>query len=161
VTSAAAAEREEPGGQLDGAARGIVAAMAMTGMRRVTKGLGLVEQAPPERMATQGFPRLFALVPTEHRDEAIELAHWAFGAAAGALYGSVPAVIRRQLWAGPAYGLATWVFFETVLGPAVLGLAVQKNRPTRERLAIAADHLLYGAVLSAGSRDSGREPRPL
>jgi uncharacterized membrane protein YagU involved in acid resistance len=158
VTDLVGAERKEPGGLADGAARGVVAAMTMTGMRRVTKGLGLVEQAPPERIATQGFPRLLALVPADHREEAIELAHWAYGAAAGVLYGSMPAVLRRQFWAGPAYGLATWVFFETILGPALLGLAVQENRPTRERLALAADHLLYGAVLSAGARDRRPEP---
>jgi uncharacterized membrane protein YagU involved in acid resistance len=156
VTGAPRAESAEPAGRLDGAARGIVAAMAMTGMRRLTKGLGLVEQAPPERMARQGFPRLLALVPPDHRDETIELAHWSFGAAAGVLYGSVPAAVRRQAWAGPVYGLATWLFFETILAPAVLGLTVQKDRPTGERLAIAADHLLYGAVLSAGARDGER-----
>ncbi len=33
--------------------RGVVAAMAMTGMRRVTTGLGLVRVAPPESIAKQ------------------------------------------------------------------------------------------------------------
>ena len=34
-----------------GGARGAVAAMAMTGMRRVTTGLGLLERTPPDALA--------------------------------------------------------------------------------------------------------------
>ena len=128
-------------------ARGVVGAMAQTGMRRVTTGLGLVRRPPPERIALEGVPSLLRRVPADHRDEAIELAHWAFGALAGALYAALPGGLRRRGWAGPAYGLAVWAFFETVLGPALLGLERAKNRPSSERLALAGDHALYGAVV--------------
>lgn len=152
MTGVLAAEREQPGGLAEGAARGVVAAMAMTGMRRVTKGLGLVREAPPERVARRGFPQLFALVPPDHRREATELAHWAYGAFAGAAYGAVPKSIRRRFWAGPAYGLTIWLVFESAVAPALFGPSEAKRRPASERIAVAADHVLYGAVLSAGSR---------
>lgn len=38
------------------AIRGTVAAMAMTGMRRVSLGLGLVEETPPEELVEDGAP---------------------------------------------------------------------------------------------------------
>jgi hypothetical protein len=40
------------------AIRGTVAAMAMTGMRRVSVGLGLVEETPPEELVEEGAPDL-------------------------------------------------------------------------------------------------------
>ena len=53
------------------AARGVIAAMAMTGMRRVTTGLGLLEQAPPDAMAEQEptMSRLLARTPPVYREQ--------------------------------------------------------------------------------------------
>ena len=127
-------------------ARGIVAAMAMTGMRKVTTGLGLLHQTPPEEVAEHGLPHLFDRIDPEYRAEAIELAHWAFGAFAGAAYGFLPRAIRRHVWAGPAYGLASWTLFERVLTP-VLGLRPAHHRTLSERAVTAADHVLYGAII--------------
>lgn len=132
--------------RLRAAARGVVAAMAMTGMRRVTTGLGLVREPPPEAIARQGVPALLRVVPVDNRDEAIEFAHWAYGAIGGAVYGSLPPVIRRKVWAGAAYGLAVWVLFEGVVAP-LLGVD-RRDRGKAERLAIAADHALYGAIVA-------------
>ena len=129
------------------AARGVVAAMAMSGMRRMTTGLGLVEEEPPKQIAREGVPRLLALVPPGLREEAIELAHWTYGGAGGAVFGVLPAAIRRQAWAGPAYGLATWLFFETAVAP-LLGLRRTHEARPLERAAIAADHMLYGVVVA-------------
>jgi hypothetical protein len=120
--------------------------MAMTGMRRMTTGLGLVREPPPDAILRQGFPSLFALIPVENRDEAIELAHWAYGAVGGALFGSLPAALRRQVWAGPAYGFAVWLAFEGALAP-LLGINPPSDRKIVERMAVAADHLLYGAIV--------------
>jgi hypothetical protein len=128
------------------AARGVVAAMAMTGMRRVTTGLGL-EQPPPEEMAEHaaGVSKLFDLVPAERRDEAIEVTHWAFGGVAGALYGSLVPEGTRTRWAGPVYGLAIWALFEAGLRP-LLGVR-NARRTTLTRVFVAADHALYGAIV--------------
>jgi hypothetical protein len=130
------------------AGRGIVGAMAQTGLRRVTTGFGLVRRPPPERIALEGVPALLARVPAAHRDEAIELAHWAYGAVAGAVYATLPEPLRHPRWAGPAYGISVWLLFEAVLGPVLLGLERTRTRPLSERLALAADHALYGAVVA-------------
>ena len=130
------------------AAIGVLAAMAMTGMRVVTVGVGLVRRTPPEEIAVEGVPRLFARVPPERREAALEVAHWAFGASAGAAFAFLPRAVRRTTWGGPAYGLAIWAVFEAAIAP-LLGLRAPAERPAAERAAIVADHLLYGAIVAA------------
>ena len=119
--------------------------MAMTGMRRITVDLGLVEKPPPEEIATEGVPGLLAQVAPDHRDTAVELLHWGVGAMGGIGFGILPAGLRRRRWAGVAYGLAILGVFETVVAPW-LGIG-KKDRAVSERLALAADHVLYGIVL--------------
>jgi hypothetical protein len=128
------------------ALRGGVAAMAMTGMRVFTVSLGLVEEPPPQAIFRQRARGLAKLVPRKRRRAAIELAHWGYGAAGGAAFGALPDGMRRQPWAGPAYGLLVWAGFEAALAP-LLGLEQAKKPRPLERVALAADHLLYGLVL--------------
>lgn len=127
--------------------RGAIAAMAMTGMRTVTENLGLLEEAPPKAIFRQKSHGLIRLMPREKRRAAIELAHWGYGSAAGAVFGALPDDVRRARWSGPLYGLAVWVGFEAGLAP-ILGLKQAKQARPVERLVLAADHLLYGLVLS-------------
>jgi hypothetical protein len=127
--------------------RGAIAAAAMTGMRAFTVDLGLVDQTPPQAIARQRAQGLLRRVPRRRRRAAIELAHWTYGAAGGAAFALLPADVRRRPWAGPAYGLGVWVAFELCLAP-VLGLKQAKSQRPVERAALAADHLLYGLVLS-------------
>jgi hypothetical protein len=141
------------------AARGVLGAMAMTGMRRVTTGLGLVHKPPPERIATEGVPGLLSRVGPERRDTAIEIFHWGVGAVGGIGFGLIPKAVRRQRWAGPLYGLAILGVFESAIAPR-LGLGA-RDRALSERLALAGDHVLYGIVLrdeqDAGA--GGQAPR--
>jgi hypothetical protein len=142
------------GDVLSGAACGTVGAMAMTGMRVITTELGLVEQTPPQALARQrarGVRALLRRAPRKQRRGLIEAAHWAFGAGGGAAFGALPRPMRRQSWAGPAYGLVVWLGFEFGIAPA-LGLSQAKRARPVDRLALAADHLLYGLVLSATRR---------
>lgn len=132
---------------LAGAGRGVVGAMAMTGMRTLTTSLHLVEEAPPRSILRQKSRGLIRLLPQAPRRTLIELSHWGVGAAGGAGFAALPDGVRRQGWAGPAYGLAIWASFEAVLAPA-LGLKQAKRPRPVERLALAADHVLYGFVLS-------------
>lgn len=127
--------------------RGAVAAMAMTGMRQVTEGFGLVEETPPKAIFRQKTRGLIRLVPRGKRRAAVELAHWGYGAGAGAAYGALPDEVRRTHWSGPIYGLVIWLGFEAGIAP-LLGLKQAKKPRPVERLAFAADHLLYGLVLS-------------
>jgi hypothetical protein len=121
--------------------------MAMSGMRTVTVHLGLVAETPPQAILRQRAPGLLRRVPRSRRKAAIELLHWGYGAAGGAVLGLLPESIRRAAWAGPIYGLVLWAGFEAGIAP-VLGLSQAKKPRPVERAALAADHLLYGFVLS-------------
>jgi hypothetical protein len=130
------------------AVRGAIAAMAMTGMRAFTVDLGIVQQTPPQAMVRQRARGLIRRVPRKRRRAAIELAHWAYGALGGAAFGMLPRSVRqRRRWLGPLYGLLLWLGFEAGLAP-VLGLSQAGQLRAAERAALAADHLLYGLVLS-------------
>jgi len=138
--------------------RGAIAAAAMTGMRAITVDLGLVEQTPPQAIARQRAHGLLRRVPRKRRRAAIEIAHWSYGAAGGAAFAALPETLRRRAWAGPAYGLVVWLGFELCLAP-LLGLRQARRQRPVERAALAADHLLYGLVLSevrARPQETGR-----
>ncbi len=135
---------------LSGAARGVLGAMAMTGMRVITTELGLVEQTPPQAMSRQrarGLRRVIRRVPRRQRRGVIEAAHWTVGAGGGMVYGALPPQLRRHPWTGPAYGMLVWLGFEMAIAPA-LGLSQAKRVRAVDRLALAADHLIYGVVLA-------------
>jgi hypothetical protein len=146
---------KSPAGEvLRGAGRGTVGAMAMTGMRVLTTELGLVEQTPPDAVSSQrarGMRRLLHRAPRRQRRGLVEIAHWTFGAVGGAVFGALPDGIRRRPWAGPIYGLIVWLGFELGIAP-VLGLRQAKRVRLVDRLALAGDHLLYGAVVSGMRR---------
>jgi len=126
--------------------------MAMTGMRTWTVYAGILEQTPPQAIANQrrvqGWLRH---IPRDRRRAAIELVHWTYGAAGGAVFGLVPDRARQAAWAGPVYGLALWLGFEFALAPALGSKQAKRPRPV-DRAVLAADHLLYGVVLSEGHR---------
>lgn len=135
---------------LHGAGRGAVGAMAMTGMRVMTTELGLLEQTPPQAISRQrarGLRALLRRAPRRQRTGLVEAAHWTFGAGGGAAFGALPRAVRRRRWAGPIYGLVIWLGFELGIAPA-LGLSQSKRLRLIDRLALAADHVLYGVVLS-------------
>ena len=136
------------------AARGAVAAMAMTGMRVLTVNLGIVDETPPQAILEKRGPRFIRRLPPRLRASVFELVHWGYGAGGGAAFALLPAQIRRRAWAGPAYGLFVWLGFEAGIAP-VLGLKQAKEVRVAERAALAADHLLYGFVLS----EMRRRPR--
>lgn len=120
----------------------------MTGTRQLTKGLGLIERTPPEQIVADledEVPGLLAHVPAARRQAAIELFHWAYGAAGGVVFALAPAAIRRRTWSGPAYGLLVWAGFAAVIAPALK--LPMGGHEGRERLVLLADHLLYGAIV--------------
>lgn len=125
-----------------GALQGVIAAMAMTGMREVTTALGLVQQPPPDQVAGKSDRRQSRLF--------VELAHWGFGAAGAAVYGALPDVVRKQPWTGPVYGIAVWMGFQAIA--PMMGLPHAQSPRVAERIATAADHALYGYVLSETKR---------
>jgi hypothetical protein len=131
-----------------GALRGAIAAMAMTGAREFTRHAGLLEEPPPESIFGRRLlrRRLRGAKRGPVRAQA-ELAHWSYGAAAGALFAALPAALRQTAWSGPLYGLLVWTSFELGIAP-LLDLPQARRVRVRDRLALAGDHLLYGFMLS-------------
>ncbi|PSL07048.1 hypothetical protein CLV30_102437 [Haloactinopolyspora alba] len=128
------------------ATRGTIAAMAMTGLRTVTQSMGWVPKSPPEVVLERGDDRdLAAWFGSHNREVLVQAAHWAYGAAGGAIFGSLPEGVRRRAWAGPVYGVILWLAFEGALAPM---LWVPREGRAAERAALLADHVLYGLVLS-------------
>jgi hypothetical protein len=152
----AAPPPEEPSGEgkrekveevAHGALRGTIAAMAMTGMRSFTASAGLVEEAPPQAILRQKSKGVYRVTPKRLRRAVQELCHWGYGAAGGAAFAMLPQGLRRRAWSGPLYGLGIWLGFEAAIAPA-LGLRQAKKPRPVDRVALAADHILYGYVLS-------------
>jgi hypothetical protein len=119
--------------------RGVVGAMAMSGMRLFAAHAGLIREDPPGRLVRKKKrgrrPRWL-----------VELVHWGMGAAFGAVFGLLPDAVRRRPWSGPVYGVLVWIGFDAVAAP-LLGL--ERNWPKgRERAVFVADHVLYGLVLN-------------
>jgi len=133
------------------ATRGVIAAMAMTGMRSLTVSLGLVKETPPRAIVRQTSKGMFRVVPKRLRRTAVELMHWGYGAAGGAGFALLPGDLRLRRWAGPVYGLLVWLGFELIQAP-LMGLDQAKKARPVERTALAVDHLLYGLVLSETRR---------
>jgi hypothetical protein len=141
---------------LHGALRGAVAAMAMTGMRAFTVNAGIVKQPPPQAIVRQKVPGMGRFGPARKRRRMFEeLFHWGYGAAGGAAFAVLPEQVRGRAWAGPVYGLVIWLGFESAIAPA-LGLKQAAQLRLVERGALAADHLLYGFVLSQTRRRDQR-----
>ena len=151
-----------PWGQ--GAVRGAVGAMAMTGMRQLEVGVGAIERTPPEALLREGVPAILGSVPRHRRVAAIELMHWGYGAVAGSVYALAPAAFRRHWLSGPLYGVLVWGAFEFGLAP-LLGLAHAQGPRLQERTALLIDHTLFGVVVgepprTAGGRSQGQEEKP-
>ncbi|CAM5646166.1 hypothetical protein [Streptomyces aurantiogriseus] len=136
-----------PSALLRAGARGLVAAMAMTGIRTVTTTLAPQQKSPPEAIVERFAPTA-VLRSREHRREAVtELLHWTYGATGGAVFGLLPARLRGMPMTGPAYGLLVWLGFELAVAPA-LGVQRAEQRRALWRVVVALDHMLYGVVVA-------------
>ena len=123
--------------------RGIVGAMAMTGVRMFTMHAGLIREDPPARLARKQAKGVLKSVPRKRRGAVVELIHWAVGA----LFGLLPERLRLKPWAGPAFGLLAWLGFDGFVAPA-LGLKERRWPHGAERAVFLVDHLLFGLVLN-------------
>lgn len=80
------------------------------------------------------------------------MAHFAFGAAAGAVYGATIGSRRASVLTGIAYGLAVWAAAYGVGLPS-LGLHPAATQDTKDRNEVLiASHAVWGAVLGILAR---------
>ncbi|MFF5265279.1 hypothetical protein ACFY4C_40890 [Actinomadura viridis] len=129
-------------------ARGLVAAMAMSGVRSFTAAFaGPHEKTPPEAVVEAHAPESVQRLPRRGREAVTELVHWTYGTGGGMVFGLLPARVRLHPVTGPLYGLVIWFGFELALAP-VLGLRHTRRHPVLWRVVIALDHVLYGVVVA-------------
>ena len=119
--------------------RGVIGAMAMTGMRVFAVHAGLIREDPPSRLVRKRKGRQSRWV--------VELVHWGMGGLFGIVFGLLPESLRRRAWSGPVYGVLVWLGFETFVAP-LFGLKQRGWPKGRERAVFIADHLLFGFVLN-------------
>ena len=127
----------------------------MSGVRNITSELGLIREAPPAGLAKRASRSRLRRVPKRLRKPLVEVLHWQVGALGGATFAVLPDHVRKQAWAGPAWGVLIQSGFGLVIAPA-LGLRQARRPSLREQAALMADHLVYGYVLSdlpRGRRD--------
>ena len=131
---------------LHGAMRGVIAAMAMTGMRSFATHAGLIREDPPTRLTRKKARGLLRLVPRRRRGAVVAVVHWTMGAVFGVVFALLPERIRRRAWSGPVYGVLVWLGFDSVVAPS-LGLTGSDWPHARERAVFLCDHALFGLVL--------------
>ena len=133
----------------EGFVAGLVATAVMTGARFAAKEAGLVDRRPPQSEVVGRLRAIAGRTPWGHRAErSATIAHYAFGAVAGAIYGVIDPRRARPA-GGVLYAGAIWAISYLGVLPRV-GLM---PRPTRDDLGrqvvTAADHVVYGMTLDA------------
>jgi hypothetical protein len=130
----------------EGALSGVLATAAMSAVMLAGDRAGLMGEHPPKRIARAALPG------HRHRPKPGEgvlgaVAHFAFGAASGALFAVTMDGREPRLPLGVAYGLAIWAVSYQGWVPG-LGIMppVHRDRPGRQ-VVMAAGHVVYGTVL--------------
>jgi hypothetical protein len=126
--------------------RGLVGAMAMSGVRAITSNLELMEETPPRKIIEHHGPRLLRRLPEKYLQAATEAVHWMYGSGGGLVFGLLPGSVRQHPMTGPVYGVGVWMAFEVGIAPA-LGVR-HKQRRVLGRTMLFLDHLLYGVVVA-------------
>jgi putative membrane protein len=146
---------------LRGAAAGLAATIPMTIVMEALRAVLPAEQirrTPPREIVDRTIDKAI-----ETTGEGAELdrgdrvaltmgAHFAFGAAAGAIYGAATGLRRSSLLIGMAYGLGVWAVAYGVGLPS-LGLHPAATEDTKDRNEVLiASHLVWGATLALMAR---------
>ncbi|MGH6739015.1 MAG: DUF6789 family protein [Bradyrhizobium sp.] len=141
-----------------GAFAGTVATALMSALMLAARRLGITDTLPPEKV-TSKMLRRHGIRPDRGEQDALAAGlHFAFGAAAGGLFG----VIARRVPAprvplGMAYGAVIWGISYMGWVPS-MGLMPRADHDERGRqTVILAGHLVFGATLGLLA---GRRPRP-
>jgi hypothetical protein len=131
-----------------GAVAGFCATMAMTAaMRALHRRLAEDDRYPlPPREITASL-----VGEKDHSALRTILAHFGFGAAAGALYAAIP-----RAPSGLIFGPLVWVASYLGWVPAGRILVPATHHPQTRNLLMIAVHVVWGACLEAGTRELER-----
>lgn len=131
-----------------GATAGVVATTAMSALMLAVGRAGFMGRQPPEAVVRRAGALADAEPQGRVADALATVAHVAFGAATGAAYALLPRSGRPVL-RGVAVGELVYAVSYAGWVPALGALPpADRDRPARQ-VAMAAAHVVYGAVLGA------------
>ena len=137
-----------------GAAAGCAGAMAMSGVLLAAKRLGATPKVEPEAIVEAGLDAVDVDRSERHENVLASLAHLAYGAGMGSLYGLVQPYLRVPGWlSGPCFGGLIAVASYEGWVPAAGILPPLRHQRGGRRWQLLVAHGVYGAVLGrlAGS----------
>jgi uncharacterized membrane protein YagU involved in acid resistance len=139
---------------LIGAIAGFAGTMAMTAaMRRLHRRLPEEEQYPltPREIVDLGSKQLGLPLAGEAAKDVTTAAHFAYGAAMGALIAALNPDPKKRT--GAAAGVAVWLASYMGWIPAVRTLDPATEHPARRNLLMIGVHLVWGAATAASIRE--------
>jgi len=137
-----------------GGIAGFVGTMAMTAaMRRLHQRLPARERYPltPREIVDSGAAQAGVALPGEAAKDLTTAAHFAYGAAMGALIGAMNPKPSRPT--GALAGLAVWLASYMGWIPAVGILEPATGHPRRRNALMIASHLVWGWWTAASMRE--------
>lgn len=139
---------------LIGGIAGLVGTLAMTSaMRRGHRRLPEAERYPltPREIVDSGAKQLGADLPDEAARDLTTAAHFAYGAAMGALIAAANPDPGKKT--GAAAGVAVWLASYMGWIPAVGTLEPATEHPARRNLLMIWAHVVWGASTAAAMRE--------
>lgn len=143
-------ERSIVKGAIAGAIGGLAGAGAKMLVEKIFPPRVQGQTAPPVALAEQvaGQP-----LPDGQKHVAEQGIHWAFGAAAGAVYGAmVEAEPSLGAWRGAAFGVTLNKLTHESLLPKMGLSAPKEKQPAQERISEWVSHAVYGIFTDAVRR---------
>lgn len=137
-----------------GGIAGFVGTMAMTAaMRRLHRRLPRDERYPltPREIIDSGSAQLRVPLGPEVAKDVTTAAHFAYGAACGALVAAMNPDPKKRT--GAAAGVAIWVASYMGWIPAVRTLEPATRHPARRNLLMIGVHIVWGAATAAAMRE--------
>jgi len=139
---------------LIGAIAGFAGTLAMTAsMRRMHEKLPPKERYPltPREIIDSSAAKVDVPIQGEAAKDATTAAHFAYGAASGALLGA--ANVTMGPVSGAAGGLGIWLGSYMGWVPAARILKPASDHPPRRNLLMLAAHVVWGAATAAAMRE--------
>lgn len=137
-----------------GAVAGFVGTMAMTmAMRRLHRRLPAKERypLPPREIVDSGGKQAGVKLPSEAAKDLSTAAHFAYGAATGAILAAMNPDPKKRT--GALYGAAVWLASYMGWIPAVGNLKPATEHPPRRNFLMIGVHLIWGAATAAAIRE--------